>query len=241
MAVSARRAVSTSLASGPIVSRDGANETKPCRGTTPWVGLTPTTPQHAAYPDQGTNPIPTILPVLEALKDYDARVRERDHPLCGREYASMTGLDAGTKENVIPEQATVTIDRRFSPSRSIEDVSGEIDEVLSDVADRYGLDIDWERTQLYESAETDVDNPTARVLRSHGAAAVDVSTEPAGAPWSCDFRNLVNEGGMTNSVVWGPGDVSQAGTFDEHVDLESATVGLNVLGRAVDDLLEREP
>jgi succinyl-diaminopimelate desuccinylase len=198
-------------------------------------------PSHAAYPDQGTNPTPTMIHIIEALIDYDERVRERDHQLCGREYASMTGLSAGTKENVIPEQATVTIDRRFSPSRSIEDVSTEIDEVFSDVADRYGLDIDWERTQLYESAETNADNPTARVLRSHSAAAADVSTEPAGAPWSCDFRNLINEGGMTNSVVWGPGDVSQAGTFDEHVDLKLATVGLNVLGRAVDDLLERKP
>ncbi len=197
-------------------------------------------PSHAAYPDQGSNPIPGMYHVMKALKDYDERVRERDHPLCGQEYASLTQLDAGTKENVIPEEAAITIDRRFSPDRSIEDVAAEVDELLANIANQHGLDIEWERTQLYESAETDPDNEAAQVLREHSASAADISTDPAGAPWSCDFRNLVNEGGMTESVVWGPGDISQAGTFDEHVDLSSATTGLTVLQTAIDDLLDRE-
>lgn len=207
-----------------------------------WYRITVTgEPSHAAYPDQGENAISHAIPVIQALQAYDGRVRERHHPLCGREYASLTGLDAGTKENVIPESTEITVDRRFSPDRSIGDVDAEIEEVLTNVASESNLEVDWERTRLYESAETDPDNKTAQVFREHSAAADDVSTEPAGADWSCDFRNLVNEGNMTHSIVWGPGDVSQAGTFDEHVDLADATVGLEVLTTAVDDLLASHP
>lgn len=89
------------------------------------------------------------------------------------------------------------------------------------------------------SAETDPDNLVAEVLRQHSAAAADVPTEHAGAGWSCDFRNLVNEGDMTHSIVRVPGDVSQAGMFDEYVDVDNAEVGLCVLTDAVDDLLGR--
>ena len=198
-------------------------------------------PSHAAYPDQGENAILSALPVIEALQEYDERVRERDHPLCGREYASITQLDAGTKENVVPESTAVTVDRRFSPDRSIEDVDAEIEELLAEVAPEHDLDVEWERTRLYESAETDADNVAAETFREHSGAVADVTTEPAGADWSCDFRNLVNEGDMTHSIVWGPGDVSQAGTFDEHVDLDEAETGLEVLTSAVDDLLSRQP
>lgn len=205
-----------------------------------WYRITVTgEPAHAAYPDQGDNAVLRAVPVVEALQEYDERVRERDHPLCGREYASITQLDAGTKENVIPESTMITVDRRFSPNRSVEDVDAEIEEALSGVTEEHDVTVDWERTQLYESAETDPDNIAAEIFRGHSAAATDIPTEYAGADWSCDFRNLINEGDMTHSIVWGPGDVSQAGTFDEHVDLDEAEVGLRVLTDAVDDLLSQ--
>lgn len=205
-----------------------------------WYEITVTgEPSHAAYPDQGENAILAALPVIEALREYDQTVRERTHPLCGREYASITRLDAGTKENVVPESTVVTVDRRFSPDRSIEEVDAEIEEVLAEAAAAHDVDLEWERTILYESAEAPPDNVAAEVFREHSAAAADVPTGPAGADWSCDFRNLVNEGDMTDSIVWGPGDVSQAGTFDEHVDLDEAERALSVLTTAVDDLLDR--
>jgi succinyl-diaminopimelate desuccinylase len=198
-------------------------------------------PSHAAYPDQGDNAILHALPVFEALQGYDERVRERVHPFCGREYASITQLNAGTKENVIPESTDIVVDRRFSPDRSIEDVDAEIEELLADVAEAHDVDVEWERTRLYESAETDPDNVAAEVFRERSSAAADVPTDPAGSDWSCDFRNLVNEGDMTHSIVWGPDDVTQAGTFDEHADLDEAETGLEVLTSAVDDLLRRGP
>lgn len=207
-----------------------------------WYRITVTgEPAHAAYPDQGENAIVSARPVLDALSAYDAEVRERTHSLCGREYASITQLDAGTKENVIPESATITVDRRFSPDRSVEDVDEEIDDLLTGVAADHDIDVGWERTMLYESAETDPNNAAAEVLREQTREVADVTTEPAGADWSCDFRNLVNEGDMTHSVVWGPGDVSQAGTFDEYVELAEAERGLTVLRNAVADMLSRSP
>ncbi|MEA5388761.1 M20/M25/M40 family metallo-hydrolase [Haloarculaceae archaeon H-GB2-1] len=43
----------------------------------------PGEPAHASDPDQGTNPIDHVRPVLAALDDYDARLRDRSDPSAG--------------------------------------------------------------------------------------------------------------------------------------------------------------
>jgi succinyl-diaminopimelate desuccinylase len=63
----------------------------------------------------------------------------------------------------------------------------------------------------------------------------DVPTEPWGVKASTDVRNLVNDAGM-EAVTWGPGDLAQAHTYDEHVDLAEATTGLTVLKASLREL-----
>jgi len=55
--------------------------------------------------------------VLDALDEYDDTVRERVDDLLGRAYATVTMVNAGTKENVVPEKTTITVDRRFLPRK----------------------------------------------------------------------------------------------------------------------------
>lgn len=86
--------------------------------------------------------------MIEALQEYNEWVHERNHPLSGREYASLTQPNAGTKENLIPENTVITVDRRFSPDRSIKDVDAETKEVLARIIEEHGVTIDWEWTQL---------------------------------------------------------------------------------------------
>ncbi|MFB6221433.1 MAG: M20 family metallopeptidase [Halolamina sp.] len=192
-------------------------------------------PSHASRPDQGVNAIQNARPVLDALAAYDERVRERTDPLVGQAYATVTEFDAGTKENVVPEEAVITVDRRFLPEESAEGIDTEFETLLSDVAEEHDIEVSWERTRTYESAAIPTDSPVAEVLRDHSAVVADVSPEPWGVKASTDVRNLVNDAGM-EAVTWGPGDLAQAHTYDEHVDLSEAAVGLEVLKASVREL-----
>lgn len=194
-------------------------------------------PSHASRPDQGTNALQSAQLVLDALADYDENVRAREDELVGRAYATATMLEAGTKENVLPERATVTIDRRFLPAERVQDIDAEIDELLGEVAEAHGIDVSWERTRTYESAAIDADSPLAGVFRRHSADVAGVATDPWGVTASTDVRNFVNDAGI-EAITWGPGDLSQAHTYDEHVDLSAANDGLDALLGAAREILD---
>ncbi|TYT62543.1 M20 family metallopeptidase [Natrialba swarupiae] len=194
-------------------------------------------PSHASRPDHGTNAIANVRPVLDALEAYDTDVRTREDDLLGCSYATVTEFEAGTKENVVPESATITVDRRFLPSETAGDVDSEIDELLATVEADHGIDTSWRRTRTYESAEIPVDSTLAEVVRNHSAAVADVPTDPWGIQASTDVRNLVNDAEM-EAITWGPGELDQAHTYDEHIELPEVVAGYEVLWRVLEDLFE---
>ncbi|RZV06458.1 succinyl-diaminopimelate desuccinylase [Natrinema hispanicum] len=196
-------------------------------------------PSHASRPHQGENAIQYAQPVLDALANYDQKVRTRKDELVGCAYATVTMFNAGTKENVVPGQATITVDRRFLPGESIEDIDTEINEVLAEVAKNHDIEVSWERTRTYESAAIDVDSSLAEVFRRHSAKVADVAPDPWGITASTDVRNFVNGAGI-EAITWGPGNIAQAHTYDEHVDLSSARHGFDALLGAAREVLSGE-
>lgn len=197
-------------------------------------------PSHASRPDQGVNAIQQARPVLDALETYDDEVRGRADDLLGTAYATVTMLEAGTKENVLPEEAVITVDRRFLPSESITEIDTEIDTVLQEAAATHDIDVEWERTRTYEAAEIPVDNSLAAVFREHSHDIAGVDPAPWGIQGATDVRNFVNDADI-EAITWGPGDLDQAHTTNEHISLEAAATGYDVLTSAVRDLLSTDP
>lgn len=194
-------------------------------------------PSHASRPYQGDNAITNARPVLAALESYDDRIRDREDDLVGRAYATITQVEAGTKENVVPEDAVITVDRRFLPSESAEGIDEEIDDLLAAVEAEHGVETSWRRTRTYESAAIDPDSRLAEVFRKHSSKESGIPAEPWGVKASTDVRNFVNDAGI-EAITWGPGDLSQAHTYDEHVDLADAAAGLRALKGALTELLD---
>ena len=193
-------------------------------------------PSHASLPDQGTNAIRQAQPVLDALAEYNERLREREDDLVGKAYATVTQFNAGTKENVVPEEAVITVDRRFLPDESATEIDKEIESLLNEVDREEDVKVTWERTRTYESVKISEDSHLAEVFRENSKELADVDPEPWGVKASTDVRNFVNDAGI-EAITWGPGDLTQAHTFDERVDLQQAAIGLQVLKSAMHDLL----
>ncbi|ELZ63386.1 acetylornithine deacetylase [Haloferax prahovense DSM 18310] len=194
-------------------------------------------PSHASRPDEGDNAIGNARLVLDALAAYDERIRQRSDPLVGRPTATVTQFEAGTKENVVPEGATITVDRRFVPSESVEEVDAEIDAVLSDVAAEHDLHVEWARTRVYESAAVPTDSDIATRFRDAAAERADTDPEPWGIRAATDVRNLVNDAGM-DAITWGPGSMAQAHAYDEYIELSEVEAGYDILCTALRGLFE---
>lgn len=197
-------------------------------------------PSHASQPDHGTNAITAARTVLDALAEYDQRLRQREDDLCGQAYATVTQVAAGLDSNkaVLPEQARITLDRRILPDETIEAVDGEIASLLKNLRKTCDIDVDWKRTETYESAAIPVDSPLAETFREHSAAVAGVSTKSWGVQGSTDVRNFVNDAGI-EAITWGPGRPAQAAhTSDEAIDLSEATQGLTILKRVARELLQ---
>jgi succinyl-diaminopimelate desuccinylase len=83
----------------------------------------------------------------------------------------------------------------------------------------------------------DIDSELATVIRRHSAAAADANTDPWEIEILTDIRNFVNDADI-EAITWEPGDLAQAHTYDEHIELANAATGLATLFGAVHELLE---
>jgi len=195
------------------------------------------TASHASRPDQGVNAVEQAGVVLGAIDDYDDCLREREDPLVGRAYATMTEFEAGTDSNmaVLPGRAEFLLDRRILPDETVETVQREIEDLLAAVGRDAGVETDLTLVQHYASAGIPADHPLAVRLRESSAEIADAPAEPWGLEAATDAREFVAAG--TPAVIWGSGELAQAHTADECIDLGDAALGLEILKDAARELL----
>ena len=197
---------------------------------------------HASQPDAGTNAIDQTRLMLDAIDDYDAELRERPGSLCGRALATVTEVESGTDSNlaVVPDRAELVLDRRVLPEESLSAVDEEVESLVDGLATDRGVDVEWTRIQEYASSSIPVDHTLATCLRDQSVEAVGPDGG-VGDPWgieaATDMRNFVNDAGIP-AVTWGPGNLDQAHTVDESIDLSDAETARAVLERAVRQLLD---
>jgi succinyl-diaminopimelate desuccinylase len=84
---------------------------------------------HSARPWMGRNAIHRIGTVLQRLSDYEGR-----RPIIDgcefREAIQAVKIEGGVAGNVVPDRATLTINHRFAPDRSIEEATQQLRDVI---------------------------------------------------------------------------------------------------------------
>lgn len=189
---------------------------------------------HASSPDLGLNVLNGLFSFNDELTAYREELAEREHPLVGSPLCTPTMLEAGTKENVIPDSATLTFDRRFLPEENIEEIDQEINDLVEPLRE-CGFEISVTRTRTYEAAEIDADREIATVVRQHSHDVAGVDTAPHGKSASTDQRNFVNDAGIP-AIIWGPGTSAQSHTVDEWARTDLLVDAVEVLCRTIEEL-----
>ncbi len=167
---------------------------------------------HGATPQLGKNAVHAMAPVIEAMEgDYRALLAKRaKHPLLGQPTSNLGSICGGSQPNIVPDACSIEMDRRTLPGETEAAVTREIKELLR--AKKLKAELTLLKGAPCLPLETDIHHPLVQqFMRSVG------QTKPVGVHYFCDAA-VLSAGGIP-SVVFGPGDIAQAHTADEWIEL----------------------
>jgi acetylornithine deacetylase len=176
---------------------------------------------HTARPDEGINAIAGMLEVLAALRASWERTLVAEHPLLGRATATIVSIEGGVAANVVPDRCRATIDRRTLPGEDPDAVLRACDaelEQLRQAAPAWQVEREEPFVRDY-ALETDPDDPVVRATVAALLRVTGREARPCGVPYGTDASKLSRLGGIP-CVVLGAGDIAQAHTADEYVELD---------------------
>jgi len=174
---------------------------------------------HTSRPAEGINAIEKMNAVLEGLRTAFAADRPDPHPLVGSATFTVAQIEGGIAPNVVPQSCTAVIDRRMIPGESGPSVLAWLERQLDRLraADPELRVVVHEPFVCSDTLETAADSPIVKAALAARAAVLGPS-RPIGAPFGTDGSKLAARGGIP-TIVLGPGDIAQAHTADEWVEV----------------------
>lgn len=177
---------------------------------------------HGAMPEQGRNPIPALAPLLTGLAelaaDWDTRVGV--HPLLGRVYLTPTVAQAGdlAQLNVIPARAGVAVDIRTVPGVDHDELRGQLDRLVTEVAAAHGLAGELAVLDDRPPVDTAREHPVVAALAAAHRQVHGADAPFGGVPGTTDGTILTRDAGVA-TVVYGPGGKWIAHQVDEYAEV----------------------
>jgi acetylornithine deacetylase len=184
---------------------------------------------HTSAPQRGVNAIYTMTDAIHALRGGVASTYPfRHHPLCGNPQLTVSMIRGGSSAHVVPDQCEVIIDRRVIPGenwrQALDEIQGWIDASLdADTAQRIEVQPPYKVTL---PVNTPTDHPLVQGLRQ-AVESVLGSAQIAGVPYNTDAAHLAAAG--VPVVVFGPGDIAQAHTVGEYVEIDQVVAAGEIL------------
>jgi acetylornithine deacetylase len=201
------------------------------KGCVRWRLSTTGRAAHSSRPEEGDNAIDQMADVVQALRAFQSRLRERRHPLVGSPTLSVGRIWGGTGVNIVPERCTIEIDRRLIPGEDAQGVLAEVDAFLAEcAAGNPVLKITREEPFV---ADWPLETPDDAAVVSAGRAAcadLNLPPEPIGVPYGTDASKLWALGGIP-AIVLGPGSIAQAHTGEEYVSLTEVAAAAELYRR----------
>lgn len=155
---------------------------------------------HAAR-NEGVNALYLALDAIQQLRSYQF---QQESPTLGPIKVTVTGIQAGTVHNVIPDTCTFMVDVRTTDAYSNEAVVEMLREAVGDPS---VVTLTPRSTRLQPSG-IEVKHPLLQSIISHGR-------QPFGSPTLSDQALM-----RFPSVKMGPGQSSRSHTADEYIILD---------------------
>jgi acetylornithine deacetylase/succinyl-diaminopimelate desuccinylase family protein len=189
------------------------------KGAVRWKIRTQGMACHSSTPHLGRNAIYAMAHLVAALEEYAGELASSTpDPVLGPPTLSVGRIEGGVSVNIVPDWCEVEVDRRVIPGERAADCPGR---VLAFLEERLG---DLKRVQFLPPwvnmppLVAGRAEPFLPALRSAIVAVGGRMPEVIGVPYGTDAGPL-GEAGLP-CVVFGPGDIAQAHTKDEWIELD---------------------
>ncbi|MEW6266490.1 MAG: M20/M25/M40 family metallo-hydrolase [Thermodesulfobacteriota bacterium] len=138
---------------------------------------------HSGMNYLGINAVEEMVPILNELLEMKKAVEKRlsripAFPIPGNPYDKMTPMfnlniiHGGTKDNIVPDECTLLINRRYLVDEVYEEVAAEMEQAIRRGREKSKLlDLNIEFRHLYPPVEIDPETPAARKGREAAKAA----------------------------------------------------------------------
>jgi len=183
---------------------------------------------HGSRPELGVDAIRHAGLFLTALDEYAEDLRSRPSHLTLAHSSIHAGTIAGgTAASVYPDLCELILERRTLPGERPEQVIRELEAVLDGLESREAqLDASLEMSLFRPGTEVDVASPLVQGLLDAGREhALESGIEGMTAWVDAAF---LNEAGIP-AVCYGPGDLAQAHSADEWIDVAQIIACADVL------------
>jgi acetylornithine deacetylase/succinyl-diaminopimelate desuccinylase-like protein len=176
---------------------------------------------HSSTPQLGDNAITKMAQAVSAAQDYAARLEAKtSHEVLGAETLAVTIIKGGDQINIIPNRCEAFVEWRSLPGREPQACRDELAEALGSIAK-------VELMNSYAPMETDPNHPMVAALldatkKGCGLRVVD------GVKYATDASAFAEYDIAT--LVLGPGNIAQAHTADEFIEVDQLEKGLAVYG-----------
>lgn len=183
---------------------------------------------HGSRPEIGIDAIRHAGLYLAALDGYSEELRTRPaHALL--EYGSFHAgtIEGGTAESVYPESCALSLERRTMPGEEPEAVVLEFQAVLDALLERHtDMDASLEMTLARPGTEVPESSELVQgLVAAARARGVESGVEGMSAWVDAAFLNEAR----VPTVCFGPGDIAQAHTEDEWIDVREIRTCAEVL------------
>lgn len=200
---------------------------------------------HGSTPERGINAVEHMARfIADATQELKPRLHQRinRYPVVppGAQAASLTFtmLNGGTNVNSVPDRCTVSFDRRLVTDERLEDARSELQELLAREAQNMP-DFRYEYNERYATNPTWVREDTP-LVQAFSEAVQDVLGRAPGyvcSPGSDDQRFVVQNAGIEQCIVYGPGEIIQTHIIDESLALDDLLHSIQVMALATAALL----
>ncbi len=201
---------------------------------------------HSGSSFLGVNAIEKSIPVMNELMELKTKVEKRRSKVPNSQAISrktgittlipilnITVINAGIKQNIIPDRCTMKGDRRYIPEERFDDVCREMNAAVSRVKEKHpDINLKMSCDDIYAPMLTDMNHPWVKEVQRVASEIAGRDVKLAGAQGSLDVAYAVRVTGLP-ACCFGLGrrTESNAHADDENIRTEDLVIYTKFLGK----------
>jgi acetylornithine deacetylase len=184
---------------------------------------------HSSRPEQGVNAIYRMTRLLRGVELYAEKLKGLpEHPVLGARTVSVGRVTGGVSPNTVPDFCRADVDRRLLPGETFESATADLAAFLRTLPE---VDFPFTLTQASPGCTPLDPAQSVDLVKRFGATIDSVVGKHTvhSVPFGTDASRVAIAG--VPAVVFGPGDIAQAHTKDEWIDLSQLEPAAEILFR----------